>query len=68
MIAIAALATIIYIKMELRTNKLLHQNGREDKTRKGVIGYETVTPYVIGNLVSQGISTNTTPNITIKIT
>ena len=47
---------------------MLHQKGREDKTRKGVIGYETVTPYVIGNLVSQGISTNTTPNITIKIT
>ena len=61
LIAIAVFATIFYLKMTLRKySSLLHQNGKEMsdgvKTSKGVSGYESITPYVIGILISQGIN------------
>ena len=61
LIAIAVLATVLYLKMVLRKNSsLLHLNEEEIrdgvKTTKVVSGYESITPYVIGILISQGIN------------
>ena len=68
MIAIATLATVFYLKTVQGTNLFLSRELESGVAKVKRFGSnESVVLYVMGNIVSQGILTDTTLNMTRKV-
>ena len=63
-IAVTALVTVLFLKIAQRNDLFPRREIESGGTKaKPFGGSESVILYVMANLVSQGISANTTPNL-----